>query len=107
MRHITALPPEKIPRDGEFSFKARSMALVERWHQILSANKLNGSATENQANATATKEDAEEGHQQVNGDADVTADLSMQVDQHDAEATPEKEPAEAPPVPQPLEAEAA
>jgi hypothetical protein len=39
MRHIAALPDEKIPRDEEFSFRARAKNLVEKWHQILNANK--------------------------------------------------------------------
>ncbi len=39
MRHIAALPDEKIPRDEEFNFRARAKNLVEKWHQILNANK--------------------------------------------------------------------
>jgi hypothetical protein len=69
MRHIAALSPNKVPRDGEFRFKERSRVLVERWQQILSANELNGSAAENQANA-------KEGRQQVNGDSEMKADQS-------------------------------
>lgn len=40
MRHIAALPDEKIARDEEFRFRARAKNLVEKWHQILNANKL-------------------------------------------------------------------
>lgn len=58
MRHITALPPEKLPRDNDFNFKQRAVALVDRWHQILSANKSNGNADDNPATAAA-KEDAD------------------------------------------------
>jgi len=52
MRLITALPSKKVPRDGKFRFKARANALIDQWHQILSANKLNGSAADDQANST-------------------------------------------------------
>lgn len=40
MRHTTALPDEKIPRDDEFHFRARAKSLVEKWHEILNANKM-------------------------------------------------------------------
>jgi len=39
MRHIAALPEEKIPRDSEFRFRTRAKDLVDKWHQILNANK--------------------------------------------------------------------
>lgn len=39
MRHITAVPDERIPRDDEFKFRARAKSLVEKWHEILNANK--------------------------------------------------------------------
>ena len=42
MRHIAVLPDEKVPRDGEFKFRDRAKALVDKWHQILNANKSNG-----------------------------------------------------------------
>lgn len=47
MRHIAVLVPEKVPRDAEYNFRERARALVEKWHQILNANKPNG--TENAA----------------------------------------------------------
>lgn len=43
MRHIAILEPEKVPRDAEFHFRERAKALVDKWHQILNANKPNGS----------------------------------------------------------------
>ncbi|KAJ3509855.1 hypothetical protein NLJ89_g5000 [Agrocybe chaxingu] len=52
MRHIAAQPEEKVPRDGEFKFRARAKALVDKWHQILNANKpVNGSPTSGQGQA--------------------------------------------------------
>lgn len=39
MRHITAVPDERIPRDVEFRFRARAKSLVEKWHEILNSNK--------------------------------------------------------------------
>ena len=39
MRHIAALADEKVPRDNDFKFRGRAKSLVERWHQILNANK--------------------------------------------------------------------
>ena len=50
MRHIAVLPEEKVPRDAEFKFRERAKALVDKWHQILNANKSNGAeATTNGA----------------------------------------------------------
>lgn len=43
MRHITLLPDDKVPRDDEFKFRDRAKALVDQWHQVLNANKPNGS----------------------------------------------------------------
>ncbi|KAJ6618988.1 hypothetical protein B0H10DRAFT_2217266 [Mycena sp. CBHHK59/15] len=39
MRHIHLLEPHRIPRDDEFKFRDRAKALVDKWHQILNANK--------------------------------------------------------------------
>ena len=39
MRHIAALPEDKVPRDSEFKFRERSDVLVKKWHQILNATK--------------------------------------------------------------------
>ncbi|PCH35978.1 hypothetical protein WOLCODRAFT_28250 [Wolfiporia cocos MD-104 SS10] len=46
MRHIHALPAEKVPRDAEFKFRERARTLVDKWHDILNANKPNGTAAE-------------------------------------------------------------
>ncbi|KNZ76223.1 Putative oxidoreductase GLYR1 like protein [Termitomyces sp. J132] len=39
MRHITLLEDRRVPRDGEFRFRARAQALVERWQSVLGAAK--------------------------------------------------------------------
>ncbi|KAG5338622.1 hypothetical protein C0989_006753 [Termitomyces sp. Mn162] len=39
MRHITLLEDRRVPRDGEFKFRARAQALVERWQSVLGAAK--------------------------------------------------------------------
>ncbi len=39
MRHIAALAEEKIPNDNQFKFRERAKALVDRWQQVLNANK--------------------------------------------------------------------
>lgn len=39
MRHIHALPAEKVPRDEEFKFRERANVLVQKWHDIINANK--------------------------------------------------------------------
>lgn len=60
MRHIAALDDGKIPRDDEFKFRRRAKDLVDKWHQILNANKpSNGSPTTSiagQANGKSDKE---------------------------------------------------
>lgn len=52
MRHIHALPLERVPRDEEFKFRDRAKALVDKWHEILNANKANGTASEGAKAAT-------------------------------------------------------
>jgi hypothetical protein len=42
MNHIAVLPEEKVPRDAEFKFRDRAKALVDKWRQLLNANKPNG-----------------------------------------------------------------
>lgn len=40
MRHIAALGDDKMPpRDEEFHFRTRAKSMVDKWHQILNANK--------------------------------------------------------------------
>ena len=55
MRHITVLTDDKVPRDDEFKFRERAKALVDQWHQVLNANKSNG--TDASANGRTSKED--------------------------------------------------
>ena len=55
MRHITVLTDDKVPRDDEFKFRERAKALVDQWHQVLNANKTNG--TDTSANGKTGKED--------------------------------------------------
>ncbi|EIW83102.1 hypothetical protein CONPUDRAFT_89090 [Coniophora puteana RWD-64-598 SS2] len=52
MRHIFALPPEKVPRDDEFKFRQRAKALVDKWHAILGGDKANENGTKSGANGT-------------------------------------------------------
>lgn len=60
MRHIAALEDGKIPHDDEFKFRTRAKDLVDKWHQILNANKpLNGSPTTSTAGQTNGKSDKE------------------------------------------------
>ncbi|CAA7270272.1 unnamed protein product [Cyclocybe aegerita] len=67
MRHIAAQPEEKVPRDGDFKFRARAKALVDKWHQILNANKpANGSPTSGQGQANGKT--SEKGSKGVRGD---------------------------------------
>ncbi|KAF8955661.1 hypothetical protein BDZ97DRAFT_1764643, partial [Flammula alnicola] len=70
MRHIAALPEEKIPpRDEEFKFRARAKGLVDKWHQILNANKpANGSPSASAAG-------------QTNGKSEKTAEQSKDEDE--------------------------
>ena len=55
MRHITVLTDDKVPRDDEFKFRDRAKALVDQWHQVLNANKSNG--TDASANGKMGKDD--------------------------------------------------
>ncbi|KIM45736.1 hypothetical protein M413DRAFT_66307 [Hebeloma cylindrosporum] len=67
MRHIASLTPEKAPpRENEFNFRKRAKALVDKWHQILNANKpANGSPVsaaggQRNGNAEGDKEKTED-----------------------------------------------
>ena len=68
MRHIAVLPEEKVPRDAEFKFRDRAKALVDRWYQVLNANKHNG--TETTSNG-ATKGEEDKGVETAPEDAMV------------------------------------
>jgi hypothetical protein len=53
MRHIHLLEPSKVPRDGEFKFRDRAKALVDKWHGILNANKATDGDSAAMAEGTA------------------------------------------------------
>jgi hypothetical protein len=74
MRRITSLPSDSLLRDDEFNFKKRATALVERWHEILSTNKVNGSA----ADGLISKEEVE--GPKVNGGSLEAAGTTEQTD---------------------------
>lgn len=80
MRHIYALSSEKVPRDDEFKFRERAKALVDKWHDVLSANKPNG----NGASAGETKADSVEKETGTNG---VEAHLKTNGDAMEVEKT--------------------
>lgn len=72
MRHIAALPLDKIPRDSEFGFKDRAKVLVDRWQEVLNASKANGAdAGTDGANGAANTD--------ANGNAEG-GDNAMQVE---------------------------
>ncbi len=97
MRHINALPEAKVPRDSEFSFRERAKSLVDKWHEIISASKTdgtvrkpvtNGKHTEDSGAKTESKKEespAEEAaEEKSNGDA-------MDIDKKSATADAEAE----------------
>lgn len=63
MRHIHALPEEKVPRDDEFKFRERAKALVDKWHDKAKANEI-------KTNGTRKAADVEDAG--ANGKADDT-----------------------------------
>lgn len=78
MRHIAILAHEKVPRDDEFKFRDRAKALVDKWHQILNANKPNGADAG--ANGTA-KSDGGTDHQEVVIEGTAALDLNGKGDE--------------------------
>ncbi|KAJ7085161.1 hypothetical protein B0H15DRAFT_931873 [Mycena belliarum] len=71
MRHIHLLEANKVPRDEEFKFRERAKALVDKWHQILNANKGGEGAAAAAAADGAAADGAAEGDLTV---MDVTMD---------------------------------
>ncbi|KAF8883068.1 hypothetical protein CPB84DRAFT_1817097 [Gymnopilus junonius] len=75
MRHIAALGDDKMPpRDDDFHFRTRAKSLVDKWHQILNANKAAPGAsvdTEEVTNATKNID--------LNGKADTLAPEAPEV----------------------------
>ncbi|KIK57909.1 hypothetical protein GYMLUDRAFT_75195 [Collybiopsis luxurians FD-317 M1] len=45
MRHITALPDEKVPLDSDYKFRDRARVLVEQWQQIINASRGDGNSS--------------------------------------------------------------
>ncbi|KAI0798604.1 hypothetical protein BC629DRAFT_1501194 [Irpex lacteus] len=56
MRHINALPEAKVPRDSEFSFRERAKSLVDKWHEIISASKTDGTVRKPVTNGKHTED---------------------------------------------------
>ncbi|KAH6885565.1 hypothetical protein BKA70DRAFT_1337292 [Coprinopsis sp. MPI-PUGE-AT-0042] len=86
MRHIAALPEDKVPRDHEFKFRERSDVLVKKWHQILNATKgANGAdaglGPAPVTNGTAKEDKAEKDEKAV---MDGTAALDLNGKEEDA-----------------------
>lgn len=106
MRHVHALADDKVPRDEEFKFRDRAKALVEKWHEILSASKApaegtvrkpvtNGKAHTEESGEKAKENGKEESPAQDSVKAEADA---MDVDKKDGAADAEAEadaPAEA------------
>lgn len=42
MNHISRLPDDRIPRDGEFKFRERALVLVDAWRKMLDRDGLDG-----------------------------------------------------------------
>lgn len=76
MRHIAALPQDKVPRDDDYHFRTRAKALVDKWHTILGASK-SGDGGEGGGNPAAAA---------PNGAA--TAEVSMEVSDAKASSSP-------------------
>lgn len=94
MRHIHALTPDKVPRDDEFHFKDRAKALVDKWHDILNANKTpaatNGNENKDTASPVATEPTkAATTNGSVTGKTETAAEVAM------TNGTKEEEPAKA------------
>ncbi|KAJ7190674.1 hypothetical protein GGX14DRAFT_482924 [Mycena pura] len=82
MRHIHLLEPSKVPRDNEFQFRDRAKALVDRWHQILNANKGESAAgPAGEAEKTGMNGDAPA----ADGEGDLTM-MDTTIDESMAEA---------------------
>ena len=100
MRHIAVLTPEDVPRDGDFHFRDRAKALVEKWRQILNANKRNG-ADGSGPNANGTADEADKAAEPVSGapkshenpqeSEERGADQSMDMDLSGADGADDKD----------------
>ena len=105
MRHIHALPKDKVPRDEEYKFRERAKALVDRWHEILSASKTEATVRKPATNGKTHAEDSDAKTKETNGKEDSPVQENaksngdaMEVDKKDGAADAEAEadaPAEA------------
>jgi hypothetical protein len=57
MRHIAALPEDKVPRNAEFNFLGRAQTLVDKWHEILNSSKSKGAPEGKAENGDGTEVD--------------------------------------------------
>jgi hypothetical protein len=75
MRHIAALDDGKIPGDDEFKFRIRAKNLVDKWHQILNANKPStgspAASTAGRADGKADKENTKDEDVVTNGTKNI------------------------------------
>ncbi|KAF8069854.1 hypothetical protein FPV67DRAFT_1753421 [Lyophyllum atratum] len=92
MRHITLLTEDRVPLDGEYRFRERARALVERWQLVLGAGR-GGEKGEKEVNGGGGKEEgkeegkdegagteAEEGANGVSEEGKVGGDLNGHAD---------------------------
>ena len=63
MRHIHALPDNKVPRDDEFKFRERAKALVDKWQDFYKTT----SAPESKPATNGTRKAADVEETGVNG----------------------------------------
>lgn len=78
MRHIAAIPDDKAPPlDTDYRFRARAKGLVERWHQILNANKPAGgpTASPNSKETTSGKKSGSPTKENKSADAQAEAEV--------------------------------
>ncbi len=82
MRHIHALPNERVPRDDEFKFRERAKILVDKWHETLKSNG-SSDAAKPATNGTHKAADAENAgvngaDSKENGTKAEAEDIAMQ-----------------------------
>ncbi|KAF9456049.1 hypothetical protein BDZ94DRAFT_1276644 [Collybia nuda] len=104
MRHIAVLTDDKVPRDAEYHFRERAKSLVDRWHQVLNANKPNGSdaggagangTTSANGNGAKVEEGKEKEKDVTEGTANIDLNGHGTAEQTDAPMAPADADAEA------------
>ena len=100
MRHIHALNADKVPRDDEFKFRERAKALVDKWHEILSASKAaEGAVRKPATNGKPHAEDAgtnANGKEETNGkEADKKDESAQDAEKDKMEVDAKEEPTSA------------